>query len=282
MLKQEPQQQYGRPQGGGGQAAYGPGKAYGTAAPYAQSRSREELLRIGFPLVRRAAFRLIRRLPPNVEVDDLIGAGNEGLLRAIASYNPKVHPQFEPYANARIRGSMLDSLRASDPITRHGRKRMNEVSAAIRKLEHELGRPPEEEEIAASLSISLDQYYKIAEDLARGPALAGIEGIDPDEVQNKGSDPQENLNRKELKEQIAQAIGSLPERSQLVLALYYQEDLTQTEIGEVLDLTESRVCQLLGESIARIRARLGVSPKAARQKKNAAKKKAAKKNQEEA
>ena len=223
---------------------------------YNNVRSRDDLIALGIPRVRRIAFRLARRLPPNVDVGDLIGAGTEGLLKAVAAYDPKVQPRFEAYADTRIRGAMLDELRAHDQMTRHGRKRMGEVTRAIRKLRQDLGREPEEEEIAAALGMELEAYQKLAETLARGPALGRLGEVDPEEIDSGHSDALNIFEKKQLKIRLAEAIGELPERTQMVLALYYQEECTQAEIGEILSVTESRVCQLLGEAAARLRARL--------------------------
>ncbi len=223
---------------------------------YSNVRSRDELIELGIPRVRRIAFRLARRLPPNVDVGDLIGAGTEGLLKAVAAYDPKVQPRFESYADTRIRGSMLDELRAHDQMTRHGRKRMGEVTRVIRKLRQKLGREPEEEEVAQGLGMELEAYQKLSETLSRGPALGRLGEVDPEEVDSGKSDPLNIFEKKQLKGRLADAIGELPERTQMVLALYYQEDCTQAEIGEILGVTESRVCQILGEAAARLRARL--------------------------
>lgn len=220
--------------------------------------TREELIRIGLPIVRRCAYRMARRLPPNVEVDDLIGAGTEGLLKAAQAYDPTRYPRFEPYAETRIRGAILDELRANDAMTRHGRRRLGEVSRAIRKLQHGLGRDPNEQEVADELGMELEQYQKLSETLARGPALGRLGDKEPDDVAAKGWDPAAALEDKQLRQQLAKAIGSLPERTKMVLALYYQEECTQAEIGQILGVTESRVCQILGEAAARLRAKLDV------------------------
>jgi len=191
-----------------------------------------------------------------VDVGDLIGAGTEGLLKAIAAYDPRVQARFETYADTRIRGAMLDELRAHDQMTRHGRKRMAEVSRAVRTLRQELGREPEEEEVAEALGLDLLAYQKLSETLARGPALGRLGEVDPEEIDSGHKDPLNIFEKKQLKKQLVEAIGELPERTQMVLALYYQEDCTQAEIGEILGVTESRVCQILGEAAARLRARL--------------------------
>ena len=215
--------------------------------------SRDELLAIGLPIVRRMAFRLARRLPPSVDVGDLIGAGNEGLLKAIAHYDPARHARFEPYAETRVRGAILDELRVHDPMTRHGRAKLREVSRKVRDLETSLGRTPEEQEIADALGMPLDQYRKLAEDLAKGPALARLGEVDPDVVATQKNDTRSEIEDRELKRRLASAISSLPQRTQQVLALYYQEECTQAEIGKILGVTESRVCQILGDATVRVR-----------------------------
>jgi RNA polymerase sigma factor FliA len=218
--------------------------------------SRDELIERGLPIVRRLSFRLARRLPPNVDVGDLIGAGTEGLLKAIESYDPSHAARFETYAESRIRGAILDELRAQDALTRHGRRQMSEVTRAMRKLENELGRAPEEHEVAAALGIDLEAYHKLAENLSRAPALANLGALDPDDVAG-GADSQGEIESRELKSQLMAAIKRLPERTQTVLGLYYQEECTLAEIGEILGVTESRVCQILGDATARLRTSLG-------------------------
>lgn len=222
----------------------------------AASQDRDEMIQRGLPLVRRLAFRLARRLPPNVDVGDLIGAGTEGLLKAVDAYDPTRVPRFESYAETRIRGAILDELRSNDSMTRHGRRRLAEVSKAVRKLQAELGRAPEEEEIASELGMELEAYQQLAEGLARGPALARLGEADPDEVDGGWADPAAIATEKQLKAELVAAIQRLPKRTQTVLALYYQEECTQAEIGKILGVTESRVCQILGEAVARLRANM--------------------------
>jgi RNA polymerase sigma factor for flagellar operon FliA len=230
------------------------GSAYGG---YPVPRpSRDELIQRGLPIVRRLAFRLARRLPPNVDVGDLIGAGTEGLLKAIESYDVSNAARFETYAESRVRGAILDELRAQDALTRHGRRQLGEVTKAMRKLEAQLGRAPEEQEVAAALGIDLDAYHKLAENLSRAPALANLGALDPDDVAGS-ADSSTEFESRELKGQLVSAVKRLPERTQTVLALYYQEECTLAEIGEVLGVTESRVCQILGDATARLRAALG-------------------------
>lgn len=227
-----------------------------STAPPTPPPTRDELIQRGLPIVRRIAFRMARRLPSSVDVGDLIGAGNEGLIKAANSYDASAYPRFEPYAERRIRGSILDELRSLDPVTRHGRKRMVEVSKAVKKLQLAMGRPPEEDEIAKELGMELKDYQRLAMELARGPMLGRLGQVEPDHVDGGYDDPASIYSQKELKRRVSQAITQLPERTQTVLALYYQEECTQAEIGEILSVTESRVCQILGEAAARIRALL--------------------------
>jgi RNA polymerase sigma factor for flagellar operon FliA len=222
--------------------------------------TREDLIAIGLPIVRRIAFRMARRLPPNVDVSDLIGAGTEGLLRAVQAYDQTRFPAFEPYAKTRIRGAMLDELRANDSLTRYGRGRMGEITHVIRTLQQQLGRQPDEEEVAARLGVSLEQYQNLVGDLARGPALLGFSSVSVDDAESSFLGPDVVLTDAQLKRRLAEAITQLSPRMQQVLALYYQEECTQAEIGQILSVTESRVCQILGEATLRLRAMLLDAP----------------------
>ena len=235
------------------------------AGAYAQSQGTNktynaELVARGLPIVRRLAFRLARRLPPNVEVDDLISAGNEGLLRAATLYEPTGDARFEVYAERRIRGAMLDELRAMDPVTRHGRQKMRDVSRAISALTQENGQPPTEAMVADRLGMDIPSYRKLTTDLSRAPALGHVGESSPEEIAGATPLPDARLLDEEKRRLVATAITHLPERTQQVMALYYQEECTQAEIGRILNVTEGRVCQILGEAAARIRAHLGVVP----------------------
>jgi RNA polymerase sigma factor for flagellar operon FliA len=249
-----------------------PEDAYAAMRNVAQPRSREDLIQLGLPIVRRLAFRMARRLPSHIEVNDLIGAGTEGLLRAVASFDAERFPQFEPYAKTRIRGAILDELRANDSLTRYGRERMGQVTKTIRSLQQELGRPPDETEIANALGVPVDQYQKMAAELTQGPALLGLSGVAGDDAESQAPTPDAEFAEGDLKRRLTAAITDLPERQKQVLALYYQEECTQAEIGEILGVTESRVCQILGEATLRLRAKLEDSDSAAARKSKPAKK----------
>ena len=235
-------------------------------APYAQPNragselGRDELIHRGLPLVRRMAFRMARRLPPNVDVNDLIGAGTEGLLKAVQYYDSERYPQFEPYAKTRIRGAILDELRANDSLTRYGRSRMAEITNTIKELQNRLGRQPAEDEVAARMGIPLEQYQRLTGDLMRGPTLQGLSSVAADDAECGAPTPDLMLLENDLKHRLAVAMTKLSERTQQVLALYYQEECTQAEIGQILGVTESRVCQILGEAAARLRALLEETP----------------------
>lgn len=217
---------------------------------------RDDLIARGIPIVRRLAFRMARRLPPNVDVGDLIGSGTEGLLKAVESYDPTNAARFETYAEARIRGAILDELRSQDALTRHGRRQLSTVTRAIRKLETELGRSPDDREIAAAVGVDLETYHKMVEHLSRAPALANLGSIEPDDVSGD-SDASADAEQRELRTHLAKAIKHLPPRTQTVLALYYHEECTLLEIGQILGVTESRICQILGDATVRLRASLG-------------------------
>ena len=207
------------------------------------------------PLVRRITMRLVRKLPPEVTLDDLLGAGWVGLVEALRRRTEGMDDeQFEAYASHRIRGSILDYLRSLDPMSRKLRGASRQISTAIKSLSARLGRPPEEEEIAGELGLALDTYRQLLGDVAQAD-MARIELTDlvaPATLPDAG--PDHIVTRAQLIERIAEAIEALPDRLKLVIGLYYQEELNLKEIGLVLEVTESRVCQLHSEAIHRIRA----------------------------
>jgi RNA polymerase sigma factor FliA len=215
--------------------------------------SQDELIKIGLPLVRRMAFRFARRLPRNVELDDLIGAGTEGLIRAIRSYEPDQYPVFEPYAKARIRGAMLDELRTSDHLTRYARDRVKEMAKVAAELQRELKRAPTEMEVASRIGISLDEYQRVSAEVEYRPMLGSAESTDPDTIESETADPSEHVERAAVRAQLTEAIAKLPEKYQQALALYYQEECTQIEIGRILGISNSRACQILNEATERLR-----------------------------
>lgn len=236
--------------------------------PYAQyaykGKSREELALEYAPLVKQVANRLAARLPDNLERDDLVQAGMIGLLDAIEKYDPLRETLFRTYAEFRIRGAMLDDLRACDWIPRSVREKADKVGHAIRELEYELGRHPEEKEIADKLELSLADYHSLLLKSKAIPLLS-IEdlkaGADADDQANifdvledtTCSNPLEQLSLGRLQKQLAGAVEGLPEKEKLVLSLYYDEELNLKEIGAVLGITESRSSQIRTQAILRLR-----------------------------
>lgn len=212
------------------------------------------------PLVKRIAFHLMAKLPASVDVDDLIQNGMIGLLDALGRYEEGLGAQFETYAVQRIRGAMLDGLRENDWLPRGVRREMRRVEAAIQKLEHHHGRQPSEQELAAALDISLADYQQLLLE-ARGHQLIYIEdmsdgageGYLEHHVAATGLDPLALLEEASIQEALVGAIGRLPEREKLLMALYYEQDLNLREIGAVMGVTESRVCQLHSQAVARLR-----------------------------
>lgn len=216
------------------------------------------------PLVKRIAFHLMARLPASVQVEDLIQNGMLGLLDACGRFEDGQGAQFETYAAQRIRGSMLDGLRENDWVPRSVRREMRRVEAAITQLEHQHGRQPSEAELAAALEMSLADYQRLLGD-ARGHQLLSLEDLgsyDGDEEfldrheTGEKQDPLALLLEDDMRGALVRGIEGLPEREKLVMSLYYEEELNLREIGEVLGVTESRVCQLHSQAIARLRAQV--------------------------
>ena len=216
------------------------------------------------PLVRRIAHHMIAKLPPNVELDDLIQVGLIGLTDALTRYEVTQGVQFETFASQRIRGAMLDELRGGDWMSRSGRKHQRDIEGAVHKLEQRLGRAPHESEIAAEMGLSLPDYQDLL-NRVRGTQLVYLEDMSGDEgdsdyldrhVADTDADPLARLNDRRMREALVEAIKGLPEREQYVMSMYYEHDMNLKEIAAVLGVTESRVCQLHSQSIARLRAKL--------------------------
>jgi RNA polymerase sigma factor for flagellar operon FliA len=214
------------------------------------------------PLVKRIAYHLMAKLPASVEVDDLVQNGMIGLLDALGRFEEGLGAQFETYAVQRIRGAMLDGLRENDWLPRAVRREMRRVEGAIQKLEHEHGRAPSEQELAEALGMTLADYQKLLLD-ARGHQIVYLEDLadgDGDDYLERHAtaatapDPLTALEEAGSRAALVAAIDGLPEREKLMMALYYEQDLNLREIGEVLGVTESRVCQLHTQAIARLRA----------------------------
>lgn len=215
------------------------------------------------PLVKRIAYQLMARLPASVQVDDLIQVGMIGLLDAVSNYDDTQGAQFETYAVQRIRGAMLDELRQSDWLPRSARKALRQIEVAMNVLEQRMGRAPTEREVADELHVSLGDYQQMLLD-ARGCQLLHYEdmqtGEDEDFFERHCADdspePFANLHDERFRAKLIEAISMLPEREKLMMAMYYEEELNLREIGEVLGVSESRVCQLHSQAMARLRSKL--------------------------
>lgn len=240
-------------------------RAPAKAAYYLAStgKSADDLVRQYAPLVKRIAYHLMAKLPASVQVDDMVQNGMLGLLDAINRYQEGLGAQFETYAVQRVRGAMLDGLRENDWLPRSLRRDMRRIEEAIHQLEHRNGRQPSEGELASALDMSLEDYQKMLHE-ARGYQLVYLEdfsgGEDEDFLERLDisgeDDPLDRLIDRDRRESLVKAINDLPEREKLVMSMYYEEDLNLREIGEVLGVTESRVCQLHSQAVARLRARM--------------------------
>lgn len=213
------------------------------------------------PLVKRIAYHLLGRLPADVQVDDLIQAGVVGLLEAARQYDAGQGASFETYAGIRIRGAMLDEVRRSDWTPRSVHRNARRVSAAMRAVEQREGREARPQEVAEELGVQLDDYQRMVTDSVCCRVLSFEDMFEPEsEGENRlpGSepDPLERLQAGNFREALAQEVDALPEREKLVMSLYYDDELNLREIGEVLGVSESRVCQLHGQALVRLRARM--------------------------
>ena len=215
------------------------------------------------PLVKRIAHHMMAKLPASVEIDDVIQTGMLGLLDAVKRYEDSHGAQFETYAAQRIRGAILDGLRQADWLPRSLRRDLRLIESTLRRLEHRLGRPPREQEVAKEMGLALEDYQKMLQE-ARGYQLISLEdftGGDEDgngehRIEDASANPLDALADRKLREQLVEGINNLPEREKMVMGLYYEEELNFREIGETLGVSESRICQLHSQAIARLRGRL--------------------------
>ena len=226
-------------------------------------RDKDKCLQDYAALVKRLAHQMMSRLPYSVQIDDIIQAGMMGLLDAASRYDEIHGAQFETYATQRIRGAMLDELREADWAPRSSRKSMRTIEAAISKLEQQLGRSPGEQELARELHVPLEEYQQMLLD-ARGHQLVHYEDCrsegEDDFFERHAADgrpgPLGQIEDGAFRAALVEAIKDLPEREQLMMSLYYEEELNLKEIGAVLGVTESRVSQLHSQAVARLRSRL--------------------------
>ena len=212
-------------------------------------------------LVKRIAYHLLSKLPDSVQVDDLIQAGMLGLLESIKNYDSSKGASFDTYAGIRIRGSMLDEVRRCDWVPRSVYKKSRFISDAIRIIENQTGTAAKDCDVAEYLGISLDEYNHILQDSCNCRVFS-IEELAQtgdnylEEASGVSEAPLENITRGGFQQALSMAIGSLPEREKLIISLYYNEELNLREIGQILNLTESRVSQISSQAVIRLRSRL--------------------------
>lgn len=224
---------------------------------------KEQCLKEYAPLVKRIAHFMMLKLPNSVQVDDMIQAGMIGLLDAAGRYDELRGAQFETYASQRIRGAMLDELRGSDWLPRSMRSDMRLIESAISRAQQRLGKSPAESEIAKELNISLQDYQQLLQE-SRGAQLMYFEDFHNDDGEDfferyetdGKSNPLELLKDERFRDALIKAIGNLPERERLLMGLHYEQDMNLREIGEVLGVGESRVCQLHSQAVGRLRSML--------------------------
>ncbi len=241
-------------------------EAYQKSAAFSKRRQQEELVRQYAPLVRKVAYRLIHRLPPSVEVEDLVSVGTIGLLHAIDNFDATKGSRFESYAEFRIKGAMLDELRSYDFMSRSARGKSNKLERARVRLENQLGRQPTVAELSEDTGLTAEDIEGI---LASSGQIAFLTLEDLSAVAADSTDvPWELLNQarpedpfghtffRELREALVEALESLPDRLKMVMSLYYYNELNFKEIGRVLDLTESRISQLHTQAVQHLRKRL--------------------------
>ena len=235
----------------------------GGAPPRLDINERVRIILRYTDMVKHMAVRIAARLPAHIGSEDLFGAGIIGLMDALEKFNPLQGIPFEAYARTRVRGAILDEIRAMDWVPRSLRQKAHDIERAMTRLERALGRAPEDEEVAEALGVSLPEYFRL---------LDGVTGISvvPRELQEgiceedetalahpRSDEPFQRIHRQELRRELAEGIRGLPERERLVLSLYSEEELTMREIGEVLGCTESRVSQIHTKAVLKLRLRLG-------------------------
>jgi len=232
-------------------------------AAVTQPLEKDDLVEKHAPLVKRIACHLINRLPASVQLEDLIQAGMIGLLEASRNYDETQGASFETYAGIRIRGSMLDEIRKNDWAPRSVHRKARMVAEAVRNIEHAHGRDARDVEIASTLEMNLDEYYKILQDNCYHKVLSFEDmGTGEDSMLDNVSDNApgilDGLQREDVRRVLSEAIASLPERERLVMALYYDDELNLREIGAVMGVSESRVSQIHSQAVIRLQARMSV------------------------
>ena len=242
--------------------------------PYTEKtqQSREDQLIKHAPLVKRVVTRMAARFPPGVDQEELYQVGMIGLLDAVDKFDPTRDVKFKTYAEFRIKGAILDELRKMDWVPRSVRADTNKHSSIWRELSFELGREPSDQEMAGQMKMSMDEYYEFIRKASPTPLISIEEFKDYSNEEDSVSlleilskpgekDPFSILSLQQMKTKLAEAIGQLEEREQMVLALYYEEEMNLKEIGEILGVIESRVSQIRSKTILKLRAKLRIMTK---------------------
>ncbi|HEY5602710.1 MAG TPA: RNA polymerase sigma factor FliA [Gammaproteobacteria bacterium] len=230
-----------------------------TGQRYAQSDNEQIIMYT--PLVKRIAYHLMSRLPPNVQQDDLIQAGLIGLLEALRNYDATQGASFQTYARIRIRGAMLDEIRKNDWAPRSVHRKARMVAEVVREIEHRTGRDARDHEIAEALQVSLEDYHHLLQE-ASGHRVFSYDELDMEthggvpSLVERDKGPLDGLQTEDFKRSLAEAIAGLPERERMVMSLYYDEELNLREIGAVIGVSESRVCQIHSQAVIRLQSRM--------------------------
>ena len=217
---------------------------------------RDGLFENNLSLVKIIAHHIGVRLPPGKDIEDLIQVGMIGLLEAAKSYQPRSGAEFKTYASIRIRGAILDELRRESWMPRSVQQKAQELSRAIQRTEHRLGRTATDREIAAELDVSLEEYGKVLESVAGTTVFSLEDEGSLTSLEEHNDSPYGNVQSDSTRKRLGQVIGGLPEQERLVVVLYYDKGLNLREIGEVLGLGESRVCQVHSQAVGRMRSRM--------------------------
>ncbi len=235
----------------------------GAQAKVQMKSAADEAIQKYLPLVKRIAYHMMARLPASVEVDDLIQVGLIGLMDAMERFDGSQGAQFESYATQRIRGSMLDDLREADWLPRHIRQKSRQIEASIHRLTQRLGRQPTELEISQELGVSLSEYQLMLGNV-KGNQLLYYEDFTDEEscdfleryLVDDGANPLSLLEDEGFRIGLIHAIDDLPERERNLMGMYYEQDMNLKEIGAVMGVSESRVCQLHSQAVARLRSKM--------------------------
>ncbi|MFT6285431.1 MAG: RNA polymerase sigma factor for flagellar operon FliA [Alcanivorax sp.] len=214
-----------------------------------------DLVKQYLPLVKKIGLHLVARLPQEIQLDDLLQVGMIGLVQAVENYDPSQGASFNTFAGIRVKGAMLDEVRRSDWRPRSVQQKMKSVSRAIEQVEARVGRIATDTEIAEELEMTLDEYQLMSGELA----CSRMTSLEDSEVlvdENQADDPLSQIEKSKLKKALSLAIQKLPEKERLMMSLYYRDELNLKEIGEVLGVSESRVSQIHGQALARLRPRI--------------------------